>query len=148
MTGRVLNFSAQTNSGAISGDDGLRYTFTGSAWMDSTRRPVPGAYVDFETDGNEARAIYLSRAGSVGGGQAKSKTTAGVLAILLGALGVHKFYLGFTGVGFIILVASLLTCGVAWIITGPIGIIEGIIYLTKTDEEFEEMYVVNRKQWF
>ena len=73
MTGRVLNFSAQTNSGAISGDDGLRYTFTGSAWMDSTRRPMPGAYVDFETDGNEARAIYLSRPASGGGGKPKTK---------------------------------------------------------------------------
>ena len=68
--------------------------------------------------------------------------------MLLGGLGIHKFYLGFTGAGVILLLATVLTCGVGWFIAATIGIIEGIIYLTKTDEEFEEMYVVNQKQWF
>jgi hypothetical protein len=43
------------------------------------------------------------------------------------------------------LVFSLVTCGVA---SSLIGLIEGIIYLTKTDEEFYQMYQVNKKGWF
>ncbi|HJZ93541.1 MAG TPA: GYF domain-containing protein [Gemmataceae bacterium] len=70
------------------------------------------------------------------------KMVAGLLAILIGSLGIHKFYLGFTTAGIIMI---LLACvGVSWII----GIIEGIIYLTKSDEDFYRDYVVNEKQWF
>ena len=76
----------------------------------------------------------------------KSKIVAGIFGILLGALGIHKFYLGYIGAGIVHLVLTLL------IITSPIssiiGLIEGILYLTKTDEEFHDTYVVNRKSWF
>ncbi len=72
------------------------------------------------------------------------KMIAGILGILLGGLGVHKFYLGYTQTGIIQLVIGVLTCGVG----GIIGLIEGIIYLTKSDEEFDETYVTNQKQWF
>ncbi|WP_240421094.1 TM2 domain-containing protein [Paenibacillus periandrae] len=65
----------------------------------------------------------------------KSKTTAGILAILLGSLGVHKFYLGKIGLG----IVYLLFCWTG--IPGLIGLIEGILYLTKTDEEFQSKYV-------
>ncbi len=71
-----------------------------------------------------------------------SRTTVGIVAILLGGLGIHKFMLGMTGPGIITLVLSC--CGVG----GIIGLIEGIIYLTKTDEEFYQTYVVEKKQWF
>ena len=74
----------------------------------------------------------------------KTKVPAGVLGILLGGLGIHKFYLGYTKEGIIQIVATLVTCGAASII----GLIEGIIYLTKTDEEFAATYVVGRKGWF
>lgn len=73
---------------------------------------------------------------------------AGVLAILLGSLGVHKFVLGMTTPGVILLCVSLLTCGFGASITGIIGLIEGIIYLTKSDEEFHRIYEVEKKQWF
>ncbi len=72
------------------------------------------------------------------------KMIAGILGILLGGLGVHKFYLGYTQTGIIQLIIGVLTCGIG----GIIGLIEGIIYLTKSDEEFEETYVRNQKQWF
>ncbi len=78
----------------------------------------------------------------------KSKVAAGVFGILLGWLGIHKFYLGYTGPGLVLLLATILTCGIASIVTSVIGLIEGILYLTKTDEEFQEMYVVNRTSWF
>jgi TM2 domain-containing membrane protein YozV len=77
--------------------------------------------------------------------QGPSKVTCGILAILLGWTGIHKFILGMTTPGIIMLVISLCTVGS---IGSLIGLIEGIIYLTKTDEEFYQMYVVEKKQWF
>jgi TM2 domain-containing membrane protein YozV len=73
------------------------------------------------------------------------KVVAGVLAILLGAFGVHKFILGYTQEGIIQLVIGIVTCGT---IGSLIGLIEGIIYLTKTDEEFYQTYQVGKKGWF
>lgn len=78
----------------------------------------------------------------------KSKVTAGVLGILLGALGIHKFYLGYSKEGLIMLLVSVLTCGVGASVMGIIGLVEGIVYLTKTDEEFERTYVQGHKGWF
>ncbi len=46
------------------------------------------------------------------------------------------------------LLVSILTFGIGAIIMGPIGLIEGIIYLTKTDEDFVETYIKNQKTWF
>ena len=65
----------------------------------------------------------------------KSKITAGILAILLGGFGVHKFYLGKVGMGILYLVFC-------WTgIPGIVGLIEGIIYLTCSDAEFQTKYV-------
>jgi TM2 domain-containing membrane protein YozV len=79
---------------------------------------------------------------------ADKKVVAGVLAILLGALGIHKFYLGYQKAGIIMLLVSVLTCGFAGAIMGIIGLVEGIIYLTKSDEEFVATYVNGKKEWF
>jgi TM2 domain-containing membrane protein YozV len=76
--------------------------------------------------------------------QDNKKLVAGVLGILLGYLGVHKFILGYTKEGLIQLFLSLVTCGFA----GIIGFVEGIIYLTKTDSEFYQTYQVGKKPWF
>ena len=73
---------------------------------------------------------------------AEKKVVAGILAILLGAFGVHKFYLGYTKEGIIQLLLSLVCIG------GLIGLIEGILYLTKSDEEFVATYINGRKGWF
>jgi len=72
------------------------------------------------------------------------KLTAGLCGILLGGFGVHKFILGYTTEGIIQIVVTLVTCGAGSII----GLIEGIIYLTKSDEEFYNTYVANKKAWF
>lgn len=72
------------------------------------------------------------------------KVTAGVLGILLGSFGVHKFYLGYTKEGIIQLLITIVTCGLA----GIIGFVEGIIYLTKSDDEFYKTYQVGKKAWF
>ena len=79
---------------------------------------------------------------------AEKKIAAGICGILLNALGVHKFILGYTKEGLIMLLVSILTFGFGAMIMGPIGIIEGIIYLTKTDEEFVSTYINGKKGWF
>jgi|688.fasta_scaffold673032_1 TM2 domain-containing membrane protein YozV len=87
----------------------------------------------------------------------KQRTTAGVLAILLGWTGVHKFYLGRPLPGVILAVAFWigLCCGVFILLplalclaTVVIGVIEGGIILGKTDGEFEREYVQGKKEWF
>lgn len=72
------------------------------------------------------------------------KMTAGICGILLGGWGVHKFILGYTQEGIIQIVITIVTCGIGAIV----GLIEGIIYLTKSDEEFYNTYVANKKGWF
>lgn len=82
----------------------------------------------------------------------KSRTTAGVLGILLGGLGIHKFYLGYSTAGLVMLlislVAGIFSFGIASCVIWVIGIIEGIIYLTKTDQQFYDEYVRSTKEWF
>lgn len=79
----------------------------------------------------------------------KSRTVAGVLGILLGGLGIHKFYLGYSTAGVIELALSI---GLAIIglpgVIAVIGLIEGIIYLTKSDQDFYDTYVAHKKEWF
>jgi TM2 domain-containing membrane protein YozV len=79
---------------------------------------------------------------------ANRKLVAGILGILLGGLGIHKFYLGMNTPGIIMLVVTLVTCGFGGFITGIIGIVEGIMYLTKSDQDFYQQYIVEKKQWF
>lgn len=79
---------------------------------------------------------------------ADKKIVAGIFGILLGFLGIHKFILGYTGAGLTMLLVSLLTCGIAAGLMWVIGLIEGIIYLTKSDEEFSQTYILNKKGWF
>lgn len=158
MRGYILDYSVQSNRGIISGDDNSRYDFNGVEWMDD-EPPRRGMAVDFDAVGNHATAIYVaigadrpySYAGGVRAGYSKSKIAAGLLAIFLGWLGIHKFYLGYTGPGIL-----LLLCGtIGWvfflippIVASIIGLIEGIIYLTKDDDQFEREYVTERKSWF
>ena len=80
--------------------------------------------------------------------RASNKIPAGVCGILLGSLGIHKFILGYTGAGLVMLLVTVLTCGVAGVVMHVIGLIEGIVYLCKSDEEFVRTYVDGRKEWF
>lgn len=82
----------------------------------------------------------------------KDHVAAGLLAIFLGFLGVHKFYLGYSVQGFIMLAISViggpllfgLPFGVMWVI----AIVEGVIYLVKSQTEFEKIYVYSKREWF
>ena len=77
-----------------------------------------------------------------------SKVVCGVVAIIIGSLGVHKFMLGQTTPGIIMAAVSVVSCGFLAPIMGIIGLVEGIIYLTKSDEDFHRIYVVEKKAWF
>lgn len=72
------------------------------------------------------------------------RIAAGVLALFLGWLGVHKFYLGYTTAGLLQILLTVCTCGLAKFL----AIAEGIIYLTKTDREFVRTYQRGTKEWF
>lgn len=77
--------------------------------------------------------------------KSEKKLVAGILGILLGVFAIHKFYLGYKKEGVIQLIISLVTCGTFGSLT---GLVEGIIYLTRTDEDFDKTYVEGRKGWF
>ncbi|MBN2162986.1 MAG: TM2 domain-containing protein [Pontiellaceae bacterium] len=79
---------------------------------------------------------------------ADKKVPAAICGILLGSFGVHKFILGYTKEGIIMLAVTLVTCGVGASIMGIIGLVEGILYLTKSDEEFVSTYGNGEKGWF
>ena len=89
------------------------------------------------------------------GGENK-KILVGILAIIFGSLGVHKFILGYQKEGIILLVATVIGYATACFVIGYfllmatwiVGLIEGIIYLTKSDEEFYNTYQVGKKPWF
>lgn len=76
--------------------------------------------------------------------QENKKVLAGIMGILFGGFGIHKFILGYTKEGVLQIVISLVTCGIGSIV----GFIEGIIYLTKSDEEFYQTYQENKRPWF
>ena len=82
----------------------------------------------------------------------KDHVSAGLFAIFLGAFGVHKFYLGYNNAGFIMLAVSIiggiLSLGLAAAVIWLIAIIEGIIYLTKSQTDFDRIYVLNQRDWF
>lgn len=75
---------------------------------------------------------------------AEKKLVAGLCGILVGGFGIHKFILGYTTEGIIQIAITFITCGIGSII----GLVEGIIYLTKSDEEFVRTYIQNKKGWF
>ena len=89
-------------------------------------------------------------------GFVEKKVVAGILAILLGQLGIHKFILGYTNAGIIMLAVTLVSYVLTFVVIGVlgilamsvIGVVEGIIYLTKSDDEFVVRYGVNKKSWF
>jgi TM2 domain-containing membrane protein YozV len=89
---------------------------------------------------------------------AEKKLAAGLCGILLPGLGIHKFILGYNQEGIIMIsvylvsiIIAMVTCGIGTpLIFIPIvvSIVEGIMYLTKSDQEFVQTYIVNKKPWF
>ena len=158
MQGSIIRYDFQSGRGAISGDDGNRYSFDNEGWKENYP-PAQNMRVDFDDrisndgQGRQAVDVYVvpESASSPSSPTSprtsqKSKTTAGLFALFLGPIGVHKFYLGYTGVGILYIILTITLIGMFF--TFPVSMIEGIIYLTKSDEEFERIYVQGRKAWF
>jgi TM2 domain-containing membrane protein YozV len=151
MRGKVLTYDDYTGSGLISGDDGVRYTFTRGGLMGGAREAFPGQQVDFEIADGVATNIYVTGGASLNLSGDKNRIVAALLAFFLGGIGIHKFYLGKTSAGVI-----MLLCGtVGWITFGIlpgiiwiIAFIEFIIYLVKSDGDFHRDYVAGNKSWF
>ena len=169
MRGRVLDYQDLEGTGIVSGDDGQRYSFTRGDLQGGVRVVRQGQDVDFQAADGRATLIYVTGAAGAGGAATdsitqalnsfdaslntgeKSRLVAGVLAIVLGALGVHKFYLGLTNAGIIMLAVCLvgsIIFGIGPLAMAVVGLIEGIIYLTKSDADFQQTYVVGKKAWF
>lgn len=70
---------------------------------------------------------------STAGGRGKQKVVAGLLALFLGSIGVHHFYLGSTMAGVVTIVAC---CGFG----NLIGLVEAIMLLTMSDADFDAKY--------
>ncbi len=125
-----------TKCGAIN-DEAAQYCTTCQApltTVDTGYQPMqavhPGAMTDWKAMGGDKKIV------------------AGILAIVVGSLGVHKFILGYTTEGLIMLLCTVLTCGILGVAMSVVGIIEGIMYLTKSDEEFVRTYIQSKKGWF
>jgi len=99
---------------------------------------------NFEQEARKTADEFQRGVNDMVNGTENKKILAGLLGIFLGGLGIHKFILGYTQEGIIQIIITVVTCGFGQII----GLIEGIIYLTKTDEEFYQTYQVGRKPWF
>ena len=91
-----------------------------------------------------AKDVY----GQITSNKENKRVLAGILGILFGALGIHKFILGYQKEGIIMLVLSLLSFGFLAGFMALVGLIEGIIYLSKSDEEFYQIYQVGQRPWF
>ena len=159
MKGTILNYTFKTDTGEISGDDNNRYTFSKSDWNEDSA-PQKDMKVDFDTKGNKATSIYvikneISQNNQDKKNYPKSPIAAVLLALFLGGFGSHKFYLGYTGPAILYLLTFTVGWFILWIllyiptiILAIIAFVEGIIYITKSEEEFHETYVVNKKTWF
>jgi len=144
----MLGFDTRSGAGQISGDDGRRYPFATADWKPRTP-PRAGQMVDFDIAGDRAIDIYSLGGGGLAVGD-RNRIVAALLAFFLGVLGVHKFYLGRTTAGVIMLLGGTL----GWLLVLPgavvavIALVECIIYLATPDEEFERRYVEGERAWF
>jgi TM2 domain-containing membrane protein YozV len=145
MKGKILDYSVQSNSGVISGNDGVRYKFGGAEWKAQTP-PAVGQDVDFDVNEQEALGVYL-----ISSSESKSKVAAALLAFFLGGFGAHKFYLGRTVPAVIMLLVwffGWILFGIPTLVISIIAFIEFIIYITKSDADFQRIYVDGKRGWF
>ena len=115
-----------------------------------------------DDDEEEDRPRKKKRSGRVANMDSK-RMPAALLALFLGGFGAHKFYLGYTTPGLVMLVITLLgyiggctgffclftlPLFLVPLLTGGVGFIEFIIYLSRDDDKFIETYQINRQEWF
>jgi TM2 domain-containing membrane protein YozV len=124
--------------------------------FDSAKEKAKETFNDTAHNAKESAKDFQQYFNQTVNNRDNKKVLAGVLGIFLGGFGVHKFILGYNQEGIILAAVTLLgiitSCifvGALFVwIPGVIGLIEGIIYLTKSDEEFYHTYQINKKSWF
>jgi TM2 domain-containing membrane protein YozV len=112
--------------------------------FENAKESAKETFNDAANNAKESARNFQQDFNQTANNQENKKILAGILGIFLGSFGIHKFILGYNKEGIIQLIISVLSCG----FLGIIGLIEGIIYLTKSDEEFYYTYQVNKKGWF
>jgi TM2 domain-containing membrane protein YozV/predicted RNA-binding Zn-ribbon protein involved in translation (DUF1610 family) len=117
--------------------EGERYCSSCGTAISSRDRHCP----DCGASQTDSRDPGLSDASS-------KKLAAGLCAILVGGFGVHKFILGMNTPGIIMLLVSVVPCFLGFPVMHIIAIVEGITYLTRSDEDFYRTYIVGKKEWF
>lgn len=146
MRGQVLGVDARTGEGVVAGQDGQRYRFAREDWA-HRGEPAIGVEVDFEAANDRALSVFPIPAAAPpvaysavpsGPVNDRNKYVAATLAFVIGTLGIHRFYLGRTGSGIIMLVLSITVIGLA--LTVPWAFIDMIRYLVMSDEEFAARY--------
>ena len=140
MRGKVLGYDATSGGGMISGADGSRFAFARDDLQGGSALAIAGQEVDFEVANGGAKSVFILRSGPE-----KNKYVAALLAFFLGCLGAHRFYLRQPRMGILYLI-----CGTfGWLLVVPAvivliaSVVETIIYVCKTDEEFYKKYEAN-----
>lgn len=146
MRGQVLGVDARTGEGLVAGQDGQRYRFAREDWA-HRGEPAVGIEVDFEATNDRALSVFPMPT-APGPRRAvppaaiptndRNKYVAAVMAFLVGTLGIHRFYLGRTGSGIVMLVLTLTLAGL--LISGPWALIDTVRYLIMSEEEFAARY--------
>lgn len=147
MRGQVLGVDPRTGEGIVAGQDGQRYRFAPEDWA-HRGEPAIGIEVDFEAANDRALSVFPMPTASgprraappatVVVANDRNKYVAAVMAFVIGTLGIHRFYLGRTGSGIIMLVLSITVVGL--VISAPWALIDMIRYLVMSDEEFAARY--------
>ncbi len=146
MRGQVLGVDPRTGEGLVAGQDGQRYRFAREDWA-HRGEPSIGIEVDFEAANDRALSVFPMptapgprRAGPPEAlpTNDRNKYVAAVMAFVIGTLGIHRFYLGRTGSGIVMLVLTLTVVGL--VISAPWALIDMIRYLMMSDEEFAARY--------
>ncbi|WP_455466641.1 NINE protein [Bartonella sp. B39] len=122
MKGKII--SQDQGAYLVSGDDGKRYQFLGWDWL-GKNPPKVGDAVDFVCEGDTVKSVFPILAGSH---SQQSKTTLAVVCFFLGGLGIHRFMVGKTGTGILMLILTLTLLGA--LISGPWAFIDFIVILT------------------
>lgn len=148
MRGQILGVDARTGDGLVAGQDGQRYRFAPEDWAHRGELAI-GSEVDFEATADRAHSVFPLPAVAAPGvhavgtpvptaGNERNRLVAALIAFLIGTLGVHRFYLGRTGSGIVMLVLSITVFGL--FLTVPWAFIDMIRYLVMSDAEFAARY--------
>jgi TM2 domain-containing membrane protein YozV len=153
VRGVVLDYDFRKSKGLISAENGQRFTFDIAEWRPNSA-PTVGSKVDFVIKSEAATEIFADAAVvavPATNSTAEKRIVAGVLGILFGGLGVHKFYLGYKKQGFVMLgcfVLGLVFAGIPSAVVALIGFVEGIMYLALPNEEFAKRHDALQHPWW